>query len=88
MIRSDGPSSDGPLVVVTRGGTPMDLRPLVVSAHALRRNVLQTAEFGDDTGIDLQTLFGMLLGMETAVRALCGDFAADLFHIHVHVPQA
>jgi hypothetical protein len=87
MASGDSQLGDGPLLVRTPRGSIMDLRPLVVSAQVLRRNALQNAEFGDETGIDPRTLDGMLLGMEVAVRALCGDHAADLFHIHLHVPD-
>jgi hypothetical protein len=87
MPSDDSLLGDGPLLVRTPRGMIMDLRPLVVSGQALRRNVLRSAEFGEDAGIDARTLDGMLLGMEVAVRALCGDYAADLFHIHLHVPE-
>lgn len=86
MIVSDSRSTKGPLLVVTHHGDLMDLGPLVHSACDLRRNALRTEEFGDETNIDGRTLAGMLLGMQTAVRVLGGDMAADLFHAHLSTP--
>lgn len=88
MPRFDQELGEGPIMVLTVRGSIIDLNPLVQSARALRKNALQSAEFGDDTGIDARTLDGMLLGMESAVRLLGGDFAADLFHVYVHAKMA
>jgi hypothetical protein len=75
-----------PIEVTTPEGYVVDLAPLVTAARTVRRNPLQDAEQGQKYAMSRHTIVGVMMGMQVAVRTLCGKEAARVFQEHTDPP--
>jgi hypothetical protein len=74
------------LTVTTPEGYVVDLARLVTAARTVQRNALQDAEQGQKYAAIHQTMVGVMMGTQVAVRTLCGNEAARVFQEHTDPP--